>query len=150
MNSTPSRVNTSPYQFERSRIGFAQRPLFPLGAMDLRELPLLFLPDHSGGFTRRKERLPDKGAAGGAHERSNPEQPELTNCGGLREEDDRSRSSRVDGGIGHRNRNQMSVSPNPIAIGAKPAGAAFEVDPRMMTRKAAVRKTSATRHDSKL
>jgi hypothetical protein len=41
------------YQFERSRVGFAQRPLFPLGAMDLRELPLLFLPDHSGGFTRR-------------------------------------------------------------------------------------------------
>jgi len=29
----------------------------------------------------------------------------------------------------------MSVSPNPIAIGAKPAGAAFDVEPRMTTRK---------------
>jgi hypothetical protein len=37
-----------------------------------------------------------------------------------------------------------------MAIGAKPAGAAFDVEPRMMIRKAAVRTTSATRHDSRL
>src|ERR1700738_5224493 len=71
-------------------------------------IALLFLPNHSGGFTRRKEQLPDKGADRGPRERSNPEQPELTNCGTLREQDDRSRASRVDRGIGHRNRNKMN------------------------------------------
>ena len=39
-----------------------------------------------------------------------------------------------------------SVSPNPIAIGAKPAGALDDVLPRMMIRKKKVATTSITRH----
>ena len=77
--------------------------------MDLPELTLArFLSDHSGGFARRKEQLPDDGPEGSAHEWSDPEQPELTNCSGLREQGGRSRASRVDRGIGHGDRDQMN------------------------------------------
>ena len=39
----------------------------------------------------------------------------------------------------------IRVSARPIAMGAKPVGANFEVDPKMTIRKPAVRTTSATR-----
>ena len=40
----------------------------------------------------------------------------------------------------------ISVSPRPMAIGAKAAGARLWVAPRMMTRNAKVSTTTATRH----
>jgi hypothetical protein len=42
----------------------------------------------------------------------------------------------------------ISVRPSPMAIGAKPAGARFDVAPRMISRKKPVRTSSVTKAET--